>query len=301
MLKRFFTALLLLFFISCGNNSSDSKKEKTDEKISVSDSLKNDGKSQFSWDQISKLIESDKANNIRNFECTKEDWEKAIKNYNDTVIATLKTRKYATPELIEAMSIVPRPFFAYNYEKNESRMVQTNDFNVILDLGWGSTMSAPSIQGFMTANLSPKKDEVALEIGTGSGIQAAILSRLVKKVYSIEIREKLAERVNHTLKAVGYDNIETKTGDGYYGWEEKGPFDIIIVTCQANHIPPELIKQLKPTGRMVIPVGPAWSRNQQMLKVWKDPATGKVVSQRLLASTLFIPMLGANEGKKDNK
>ena len=111
----------------------------------------------------------------------------------------------------------------------------------------------------------------------------------------------MAERVNHTLKAVGYDNIETKTGDGYYGWEEKGPFDIIIVTCQANHIPPELIKQLKPTGRMVIPVGPAWSRNQQMLKVWKDPATGKVVSQRLLASTLFIPMLGANEGKKDKK
>ncbi len=301
MLKRFFTALLLLFFISCGNNSTDSKGEITDNKSSVSDASKNDGKSQFTWEQISKLVESDKTNNIRNFECTKEDWDTAIKNYNETVITTLKTRKYATPELIEAMSIVPRPFFAYNYEKNESRMMQTNDFNVILDLGWGSTMSAPSIQGFMTANLNPKKDEVALEIGTGSGIQAAILSRLVKKVYTIEIREKLAERVNHTLKAVGYDNIETKIGDGYYGWEEKGPFDIIIVTCQANHIPPELIKQLKPTGRMVIPVGPAWSRNQQMLKVWKDPETGKVVSQRLLASTLFIPMLGANEGKKDNK
>ncbi len=247
----------------------------------------NDGKSQFSWTQIKKLFDKDK----RRIRCNEKRWNQLIADYNKNTIGTLKTRinDYATPELIRAMTIIPRPFFAYQYENNVDMTHNSPVWNNIIDIGWGSTMSASSIQAYMTAHLEPKPGDVALEIGTGSGVQAAILSRMVKMVYTIEIRDKLAKRVQKTLKLVGYPNIQTKIGDGYYGWKDKAPFDIIIVTCQANHTPPALVRQLKKGGRMVIPVGQRWSRKQQMLKIWKDNR-GRIRSRKL-RYTYFVPML----------
>jgi protein-L-isoaspartate(D-aspartate) O-methyltransferase len=285
-------SVIVLVFVSCGGSAP----QPTSQPLTLATPAPTAATTAFSWAQIKAMIDKNLAAKARDFNPTEAQWTSAVQKYEDNAVATIARKVYTTPELTAAFSVVPRPFFAYNYETNKNRMDQTGDFLQIIDIGYGSTMSAPSIQSYMTANLEPKKTDIALEIGTGSGVQSAILSRLVKQVYTIEIREKLGKRVAETLKTVGYDNIETKIGDGYYGWAEKAPFDIIIVTCQANHIPPDLIKQLKPNGRMVIPVGPAWSTKQQMLKVTLE--NGKVVSKKILAATQFIPMLGANETKK---
>jgi|GEM_PF-813003 len=252
----------------------------------------------FGWPAIQAQIQYGLKSHLRNYTITEADWKRDLKAYQTKAIAVIAKKPYATPELIQALQSVPRPFLAYNYQTRLPRTQIAEDYGTIIDVGFGATMSAPSIQAFMTAQLHPTKDMVALEIGTGSGSQSLLLSYLVKKVYTIEVRQELGETVSRLIKGLGYDNIETKLGDGYYGWKEKGPFDIIIVTCQANHIPPALVEQLKPNGVMVIPVGPPWSENQQMFKVWKDPATGRVVSRRILAKTRFIPMLGANMEKK---
>ena len=157
-----------------------------------------------------------------------------------------------------------------------------------LPIGQGQTISQPYIVALSTDLLEPKPHHVALDIGTGSGYQAAVLAELVSRVYSIEIIESLAQGARERLEALGYRNIEVRVGDGNLGWEEKGPFDAIVVAAVASRIPPALVKQLRPGGRMVIPVGER-SGAQDLMLVEKR-ADGSVAARKVLP-VRFVPLV----------
>jgi protein-L-isoaspartate(D-aspartate) O-methyltransferase len=158
-----------------------------------------------------------------------------------------------------------------------------------LPIGYGQTISQPYIVALMTELVEPNADDVVLEVGTGSGYQAAILAELVDHVYSIEIIEALATRAKSDLARLGYKNITTRLGDGYYGWEEHGPFDAIVVTAAASHVPPPLVEQLKPGGRMVIPVGGRFMT--QTLLLLEKTEKGEVIT-RQFGAVRFVPLTG---------
>jgi len=158
-----------------------------------------------------------------------------------------------------------------------------------LPIGQGQTISQPYIVGLMTELLEVRPDEVVLEVGTGSGYQAAILSELAARVYTIEIFRELGEKARDRLKRLGYDKVEVKIGDGYYGWEDHAPFDAIIVTAAINHIPPPLIQQLKPGGRMAIPVGNPFQTQNLMLVRKRE--NGDITIKNVLP-VMFVPLLG---------
>jgi protein-L-isoaspartate(D-aspartate) O-methyltransferase len=160
-----------------------------------------------------------------------------------------------------------------------------------LPIGHGQTISQPYIVALMTDLLEAEADDVVLEVGTGSGYQAAVLAELVERVYSIEIVEPLAIEVKERLSRLGYENVTTRLGDGYYGWAEHAPFDAIIVTAAASHVPPPLIEQLKPGGRMVIPVGGPF-QVQYLLLIEKD-AAGEIRSRQVTA-VRFVPLTGGH-------
>ena len=158
-----------------------------------------------------------------------------------------------------------------------------------LPIGHGQTISQPYIVALMTDLLEPDADDVVLEVGTGSGYQAAVLAELVGHVYSIEIIEALATSAGERLQRLGYDNVTTKLGDGYYGWEAHAPFDAIVVTAAASHVPPPLIEQLKPGGRMVIPVGAQFMT--QLLLLLEKGEDGEIVT-RQIGAVRFVPLTG---------
>jgi protein-L-isoaspartate(D-aspartate) O-methyltransferase len=158
-----------------------------------------------------------------------------------------------------------------------------------LPTGYGQTISQPYIVALMTELVELDADDVVLEVGTGSGYQAAILAELVDHVYSIEIIEALATRAKLDLARLGYKNITTRLGDGYYGWEEHGPFDAIVVTAAASHVPPPLIEQLKPGGRMVIPVGGRFMT--QTLLLLEKTEKGEIIT-RQFGAVRFVPLTG---------
>ncbi|HMK13780.1 MAG TPA: protein-L-isoaspartate(D-aspartate) O-methyltransferase [Burkholderiales bacterium] len=160
-----------------------------------------------------------------------------------------------------------------------------------LPIGYGQTISQPYIVAIMTELMRVEKNHTVLEIGTGSGYQAAILAELAKAVYTIEIIEPLGKQAQERLQNLGYSNAQTKVGDGYYGWEQYAPYDSIIVTAAASHIPPPLIKQLKPGGRMVIPVG-AQFLTQYLMLVEKNP-DGTISSKQILPVS-FVPLTGGH-------
>jgi len=166
-------------------------------------------------------------------------------------------------------------------------------YDMALAIGHGQTISPPFIVAYMTEQLQPKPTDTVLEIGTGSGYQAAVLSPLVKEVYTIEIVKPLGERAARALKRLKYANVHAKVGDGYQGWPEHAPFDKIIVTCSPEKVPPKLVEQLREGGRMLVPVG---ERFEQVLYLFtkKD---GKLTRDMLLP-VLFVPMTGrAEEGR----
>ena len=162
-----------------------------------------------------------------------------------------------------------------------------------LPIGEGQTISQPYIVALMTELLELRGDEKVLEVGTGSGYQAAILAELAKQVYSVEIIEKLATSSEKLLLELGYKNIQVKAGDGYLGWPEAAPFDAIIVTCAPDHVPKPLIEQLKEGGRLVIPVG---EYGQELKKIVKRP--GKSESTNVIP-VIFAPMTGEGVKRKN--
>ena len=165
-----------------------------------------------------------------------------------------------------------------------------------LPIGYGQTISQPYIVARMTELLEPKREHQVLEIGTGSGYQAAVLSPLFAQVYTIEIIEPLGTAARQRLATLGYKNVEVRVGDGYFGWPEKAPFDGIIVTAAANHIPPPLVEQLKPGGRMVIPVGNPF-QPQMLMLVTKGSKGPRDLQVRSLMPVAFVPLIG---GPKSN-
>jgi protein-L-isoaspartate(D-aspartate) O-methyltransferase len=156
-----------------------------------------------------------------------------------------------------------------------------------LPIGYDQTISQPYVVAFMTEQLDPKPTDRVLEIGTGSGYQAAVLAELVKEVYTIEIVEPLAKRAETDLKRLGYTNVFVRAGDGYKGWKEAAPFDSVIVTCAPENVPQPLVEQLKDDGCMIIPVGPHW--NQQLILLNKQ---GGKLEKRAVLPVRFVPMTG---------
>lgn len=199
----------------------------------------------------------------------------------------------ADPRVIAAFEEVPREYYHYVYSERVAVPYQAYEANPKpWAIGYGSALSDYLGQAYMTQVSQVGPDAVTLEIGTGSGFQSSLLSRMVKKAYSIEIIEPLGRAVGQIFKPLGYDNIETRVGDGYYGWPEvAGGFDLIIVTCAAQYAPPLLFEQMKPGGRMVIPIGQPFKRGQ-ILYIYTKDEKGKVHSKRD-SGVFFIPMTGA--------
>ena len=195
----------------------------------------------------------------------------------------IKRRGITNRDVLRAMESVPRHFFVPRDIK-----FRAYDDNP-LPIGCGQTISQPYIVAYMTELLRLDRESVILEIGTGSGYQAAILSVLVKKVYSIEIIEELERSARERLQKRGYHNVEVKHGDGYYGWQDYAPFDAIIVTASSGHVPPPLVDQLKNDGRMIIPVGGALMA-QTLVLVLKD-AQGRITTRNMMP-VIFVPLTG---------
>ncbi len=208
---------------------------------------------------------------------TEEEYALARKRMIETQISPRGVndeRVLAAMLKVERHKFVPENLRAYAYADRP------------LPIGLGQTISQPYIVALMTELLRLDGDEKVLEIGTGSGYQAAILAELAKEVYTIEILEPLVKRADELLKGLGYKNITVKCGDGFIGWEEHAPFDAIIVTCAPAEVPKPLIQQLAEGGRMVIPVGDIW----QELKLF-EKESGKVESKSIIP-VRFVPMTG---------
>lgn len=199
---------------------------------------------------------------------------------NDMVTQQIERRGVTHPEVLRAMRTVPRHLFVPDAKRGRAYT------DTPLPIGYGQTISQPFIVAYMTAIVEPDSTMRALEIGTGSGYHAAIIAEIVDKVYTIEIVEPLGLRSKKVYEELGLDNISTKIADGFYGWSEKAPFDIIVVTAASEHIPPPLIEQLKKGGKMIIPVGSPFM-TQQLVLVEKD-LDGKVTTRSLMP-VRFVP------------
>jgi len=200
----------------------------------------------------------------------------------------LADRDITDKKILEIMYEVPRHLFVS--ARYRSQAYQDHP----LPIDEGQTISQPYIVALMTQNLHLKGGEKVLEIGTGSGYQAAVLAHITDKVYSVEIRKNLAAKATETLERLDYHRVKVKWGDGYFGWEEFAPFDAIIVTCAANHVPPPLLDQLKEGGRLIIPLGSTlYFQNLTLITKTKEKPKVKHIS-----GVRFVPMVGEAEKRK---
>ena len=218
------------------------------------------------------------------------DWEidslldQIREDYRETAIYTGRT--LPNERVMQALHEVPRHLFV------PTELLPNAYFNQPLPIGHGQTISQPYIVALMTDLIQPKADAVVLEVGTGSGYQAAILGQLVKQVYSVEIIEKLALLARERLHRLGYLNIEVMAGNGHLGWPEHAPYDAILVTAAAERIPAALIAQLKPGGKLVIPIG-GYLGGQSLMLVNKD-ARGLIDTRNVLP-VMFVPLVAEPE------
>lgn len=209
------------------------------------------------------------------------------KRRNEMVENDIKARGIKDKRVLDAMLKVKRHLFVDNAQWDKAY----NDHP--LPIGEGQTISQPYVVALMSEAVSLKGNERVLEIGTGSGYQAAILAELTKEVFTIEIKRGLFEKAQERLKRLDYKNVQVKHGDGYFGWEAYAPFDVIMVTASANHIPPPLLAQLKEGGRLIIPLGSTvFYQNLTLVKKEK----GKHVIKEL-GGVAFVPMTGEAQKK----
>jgi len=196
----------------------------------------------------------------------------------------IEERGVVDPAVLQAMRTVPRHEFVLPDYLDQAYADHP------LPIGCGQTISQPYIVAAMTELLRLKRGDKVLEIGLGSAYQAAVLAELTDQVYSVEIVEELYKQGTETLRRLGYTQVQTRHGDGYYGWEEHAPYDAIIVTCAPDHIPQPLVNQLKDGGRLVVPVGPPGSYQTLWLVEKQD---GKVTSRSIMG-VVFVPLTGAH-------
>jgi protein-L-isoaspartate(D-aspartate) O-methyltransferase len=205
----------------------------------------------------------------------------------EMVQSQLVSRNITDQRVLAAMAAVPRHLFVPPSFRDQAY----EDHPLPIDEG--QTISQPYIVALMTQSLRLKEGDRILEIGTGSGYQAAVLSHISENVYSIEIRENLAKKAQESLSSLNYGQVKVKWADGYFGWEECAPFDAIMVTCAANHVPPPLLKQLKEGGRLIIPLG-STLYFQTLTLITKRG--GKPIVQQI-STVRFVPMTGEAEKK----
>ncbi len=207
------------------------------------------------------------------------------------VTRDIQGRGVSDKRVLAAMSATPRHLFIPEGRRGEAYADHP------LPIGEGQTISQPYIVALMTEILGVSEESRVLEIGTGSGYQAAVLAKVVKEVYSIEIKKKLHERSSKTLRDLGYSNVKTRHGDGYFGWEDAAPFQGIMITAAVDHIPPPLLKQLKDGGKLVLPLGNPFSF-QNLVRITK---MGKNYKVEQVTGVLFVPMTGHALKKKEKK
>jgi len=198
----------------------------------------------------------------------------------------------ADPGVLRAFRELPREYYHYDYQRRQA--FASNSYEPAPKpwaIGYGSALSDYLGQAYMTQLARPRPGDTVLEIGTGSGFQSSLLSRIVKDVYSVEIIKPLGSEVARIYKPLGLENVRTRVGDGYFGWPEvEGGFDIIMVTCVARYVSPELLRQLKPQGRLIVPIGQPFKKGQVLYVFTKDKQ-GKVHSRKDMG-VFFIPMTG---------
>lgn len=213
---------------------------------------------------------------------TVADGPATIQARHQMVKKTIKDRGILDTRVLAAMRTVPRHRFV------PDRLLSAAYADRPLPIGEGQTISQPYVVALMTEILGLKSDQRVLEIGTGSGYQAAVLGELADQVYTIEIKKKLYEKANKILESLGYDNIHTRQGDGYFGWPEAAPFDAIMITAAIDHIPPPLLKQLKDGGKLTLPLGNPFTY-QNLVRVTKK---GDDLIVKQITGVLFVPMTG---------